>query len=65
MKKKYRLKKWVKVTLKAICVISALAISILILVKGVADYGELAEKCDQNRGYTCTHYDIRQFSLGK
>ena len=38
---------------------------VVILVKGVADYGELAEKCDQDRGYTCTHYDIRQFSLGK
>ena len=37
----------------------------LIIKKGVDDFEELARQCDQDRGYTCSYYDIRQYSLGK
>ena len=59
MKKKYRLKKWVKVT------ISVFIILALLVKKGVNDFEDLAKQCDKEYGYTCTYYDIRQYSLGK
>lgn len=65
MKKRYRLKKWVKVTLTIIEVIVLGLILGISLTKGANDFEELARQCDQDRGYTCTYYDIRQYSLGK
>lgn len=65
MKKRYRLKKWVKVTLAILEVIFIGLLLGFILVKGANDFDELARQCDQDRGYTCTYYDIRQYSLGK
>jgi len=61
MKRKYRLKKWVKVTLA----ISVFIILALLVKKGVNDFEDLAKQCDKEYGYTCTYYDIRQYSLGK
>ena len=61
MKRKYRLKKWVKVTLA----ISVFIILALLVKKGVNDFEDLAKQCYKEYGYTCTYYDIRQYSLGK
>lgn len=63
--KKYRLKKWVKVTLNILCAISVFIILALLVKKGVNDFEDLAKQCDKEYGYTCTYYDIRQYSLGK
>lgn len=65
MKKKYRLKRWVKVTLNILCTISVFIILALLVKKGVNDFEDLAKQCDKEYGYTCTYYDIRQYSLGK
>mgnify|MGYP007057044525 FL=1 len=65
MKKKYRLKKWVKVTLNILCTISVFIILALLVKKGVNDFEDLAKQCDKEYDYTCTYYDIRQYSLGK
>ena len=64
-KKKRRLKKWVKVTLNILCAISVFIILALLIKKGVNDFEDLAKQCDKEYGYTCTYYDIRQYSLGK
>ena len=63
--KKCKLKTWVKVTLTILLTITIGLILGLILKKGVDDFEELARQCDQDRGYTCSYYDIRQYSLGK
>lgn len=65
MKKKRKLKTWVKVTLTVLLTIIIGLILGLIIKKGVDDFEELARQCDQDRGYTCSYYDIRQYSLGK
>lgn len=62
---KRRLKKWVKVTLYILLTISIGIILGLALKKGINDFDELARQCDQDRGYTCSYYEVRQYSLGK
>lgn len=65
MRKKRKLKTWVKVTLTILLTIIIGLILGLIIKKGVDDFEELARQCDQDRGYTCSYYDIRRYSLGK
>lgn len=65
MKKKRRLKKWVKVTLSILSTIIVGFILALILMKGANNFEELAKQCDKDRGYICSYYDVRQYSLGK
>ena len=63
-KTKLKLKKWVKVTL-AILVTIITALILINLTEGAKDFENLAKKCDKDKGYTCSYYDIRQYSLGK
>ena len=63
--KKCKLKTWVQVTLTILLTITIGLILGLILKKGVDDFEELARQCDQDRGYTCSYYEVRQYSLGK
>lgn len=62
---KRRLKKWVRVTLHILLTIIIVLILGLAIKKGINDLGDLARQCDQDRGYTCSYYEIRQYSLGK
>jgi hypothetical protein len=64
-KSKRKLKKWVKVTLNILLTILIGLILGFILKKGIDDFDELAKQCDLDRGYTCSYYDVRQYSLGK
>ncbi len=63
--KKRKLKTWVKITLIIILTITFGLILGLIITKGINNFKELARQCDQDRGYTCSYYEIRQYSLGK
>ena len=65
MRKKRKLKTWVRVTPTILLTIIIGLILGLIFKKGVDDFEELARQCDQDRGYTCSYYDVRQYSLGK
>ena len=47
MKKKYRLKKWVKVTLNILCAISVFIILALLVKKGVNDFEDLVYAKDK------------------
>lgn len=62
-KSKLRLKKWVKITLAILLIILMALILILTIMKGVKGFEELAKQCDQDKGYTCSYYEIRQYSL--
>ena len=64
-KSKRKLKKWVKVTLNILLTILIGLILGFILKKGIDDFDERAKQCDLDRGYTCSYYDVRQYSLGK
>lgn len=64
-KKKLRLRKGVKFTLNILLTIIIVLILALVIKKGLNDFDELARQCDLDRGYTCSYYDIRQYSLGK
>lgn len=63
--KKRRCKKWVKYCLN-IALLILIAVIFAILVRSqLNDYNKVAQQCDIERGYTCSHYEIRQYSLGK
>ena len=64
-KTKLKLRKWVKVTLAILLTIIAALILIILIMEGAKDFENLAKQCDKDRGYTCSYYDIRQYSLGK
>ena len=60
MKKKLKLRKWVKVLLKyIIIVLIGLGIGI-ILLKGLENFNKYAKICDNEKGYTCSYYEVRQ-----
>ena len=44
-------------------VVSALLITWLLLT-GINRYEKIAHACDEAKGYTCSHYEVRLFSLG-
>lgn len=61
MIKKRRLKRWVKVTIILIISLIILGIVTIFITKISNNYNELARQCDQDRGYTCSHYEISQY----
>lgn len=61
MRKVCHLRGWVKVVLLFILVEGFL----LMVYKAYNNYESIAEQCDQAKGHTCSHYEIRQYSLGK
>lgn len=62
---KRRLKKWVRYTLYVLSIIVIGIVLALILKSGIDRFERIAQECDKDRGYTCSYYDVRQYSLGK
>jgi len=58
MRKKRKIKTWVRVTLTILLTIIIGLILGLIIKKGVDDFEEIARQCDKDRGYTCSYYDV-------
>ncbi|MGM9543523.1 MAG: hypothetical protein ACI3T9_00935 [Romboutsia timonensis] len=59
-KKRRRLKSWVKVTL-AVLVLGGL---FGILLNIASDrYNSMYEQCDNAKGYTCSYYEARLYSI--
>lgn len=61
MIKKRRLKRWVRVAIKVIVTLIILGILTIFIGKIVSNYNDLATQCDQEKGYTCSHYEISQY----
>lgn len=65
MKKKLKFKQSVKNTF-ATAVLIVVGILTLNSIKTAIDiYTELARQCDEQKGFICSYYDIKQYSLGK
>lgn len=60
MKKRRRLRSWVKVTLAVI--IGGVVLG-LVLSEGLSRLDEMYEKCDNAKGYTCSYYEARLYSI--
>ena len=67
MKKKRRLKfkESVKDAFATIVIIIVGVITLNSIKIAINNYAELANKCDQEKGYVCSYYDVKQYSLGK
>ena len=63
--KKIRLKKWFKYTLGALVTISITIVLTMIFKQEMKLLNDMAHQCDAEKGYTCSYYEIRQYSLGK
>ncbi len=63
MKRKYKLKKWVKYSLIVIALIVSTIIVASVCIASFKDLDELAKECDAKMGYTCSYYDIRKYSI--
>lgn len=63
MKRKYKLKKWIKYSLIVIVLIMSTIIVAFICIASFKDLDKLAKECDAKMGYTCSYYDIRKYSI--
>lgn len=63
MKRKYKLKKWLKYSLIVLALIISAIIVASACIASFKDLDELAKECDAKMGYTCSYYDIREYSI--
>ena len=57
-----RLKKWVKKTLFVISFITTAFIISEVVIGTSNSFEEQAKQCDETKGYTCSYYEVRNFS---
>lgn len=63
MKKRRRLKKWVRVTLWSLLVVAMGGLFYIAIDKTNDSYNQMYEACDNAKGYTCSYYEARQFAI--
>ena len=61
--KRRRLKRWVRVTLKVIAFLVAALLLALLFMKASNDLNDMYEACDNAKGYTCSYYEARLYSI--
>lgn len=58
---KSKLKTWVKVVL----VVAFLSVLGMCINCGIKNFNDAAKKCDKEKGYICSYYEIRQNMIAK
>lgn len=61
--KRRRLKRWVRVTLKVIAFLVAALLLALLFIKANNDLNDMYEACDNAKGYTCSYYEAKLYSI--
>lgn len=61
--KRRRLKRWIRVTLKVIAFLVATLLLTLLFMKVNNDLNDMYEACDNAKGYTCSYYEARLYSI--
>lgn len=61
--KRRRLKRWVRVTLKVIAFLVATLLLALLFIKANNDLNDMYEACDNAKGYACSYYEARLYSI--
>lgn len=64
MKKKRRLKKWVKVVLNTLGVIALVVLLVHLFLVANNRYEKIAHECDEYYGRICSIYEIDQYGKG-
>ena len=62
--KKLRLRKWVKILIVVIVLISIVFILTHLLFNKSDDFIKHANMCDQDKGSICSYYEVRNYMLG-
>lgn len=63
MKRKYKLKKWLKYSLIVLALIVSTFVIVSILKDRFMQLDKIAKECDGKMGYKCSYYDIREYSI--
>lgn len=63
--KKRKLRKWFKYTLSVLVTIFITIVLTMIFKQEMKLLNDMAHQCDAEKGYMCSYYEIRQYSLGK
>ena len=61
--KELRLRKWVKIMIIVIVLISIVFILAHLLLNKNDDFIKYANMCDQNKGSICSYYEVRNYML--
>lgn len=59
--KKLKLKKWVKVAIAIILLITTAIILTHFILTSINDFNESSIQCDQAKGSTCSYYEVQKF----
>lgn len=63
MKKRIKLRKWARVTIAIILFIIASYLLAHFILDSMNEFEDVAKKCDEAKGYTCSYYDVRQYII--
>lgn len=64
MKRRFKLKKWVKVGLINIFFVSVLSILFLLIFLIISKrYDDLYAQCEEAKGHVCSYYEMRQYAI--
>lgn len=59
--KKLKLRKWVKVAIAIILLITTAIILTHFLLNSLSDFNNSAMQCDQLKGNTCSYYEVQNY----
>lgn len=63
MKKKLRIRRWVKNTIAIICFFAIVYLFTHFILNSIEKFDRVAQKCDESNGYVCSYYEVRQFLI--
>lgn len=63
MKKKLRIRRWVKNTIAIICFFAIAYLFTHFILNSINKFDKVAQKCDESKGYVCSYYEARQFLI--
>ena len=65
MKKKLRLRNWIKVVLLVLLVVIAVVTIAKLVYNSSNNFEKYANMCDQEKGSICSYYEVRNYMLNK
>lgn len=63
VKKRRRLKPWVKVSLFILAMLAVTFTSYKFIEYVADDYNNFYKQCDEAKGHTCSYYEARQYAI--
>ena len=65
MKKRLRLRSWIKIVLLILLGVIAVVVIAKLVYNSSNNFEKYANMCDQEKGSICSYYDVRNYMLNK